>query len=416
MVVGEAALFDENRALVGEITALVDRNAALVGENTAFVDRNRALVGENTAFVKEDGTMSWTYAAIAVALLFAMNIGASGTAASMGAAYGSGAVRNKKIALCLAALGVFLGAVIGGGEVVKTIGEGIIPSDILGVQVVVIILFSATLTLLIANLLGIPLSTSEVTVGSIVGVGIAYQSVFVNKILVILMFWIIVPVSAFIIAFILGKAISAAERRWAELKGRGKWRRILAVLLVFTGFFESFSAGMNNVANAVGPLVGAGIMSVSAGIWIGGLFVAIGAILLGGRVLETNGKRITKLSLLQGSAVSATGGTLVAIASIFGIPVPITQATTTAILGIGTAKDGFSLWQKGVIKQIIQVWIVSPVSSLVISYGLINLVLAPDPYIIIVLMSLFIATVGVISLSREVRKEKSTIHDQGGGI
>jgi phosphate/sulfate permease len=58
----------------------------------------------------------WTYVAIAIALFFAMNIGASGTAASMGAAYGSGAVRNKRIAMLLVAVGAFFGAVLGGGD------------------------------------------------------------------------------------------------------------------------------------------------------------------------------------------------------------------------------------------------------------------------------------------------------------
>ena len=56
-------------------------------------------------------------------------------------------------------------------------------------------------------------------------------------------------------------------------------------------------------------------------------FVGLGAILLGGKVLETNGKKITKLSLINGSFVSLTSGTLVIIASLFGIPVPLTQAT-----------------------------------------------------------------------------------------
>ena len=116
-----------------------------------------------------------TYIALAIAFFFAMNIGASGTAAAMGAAYGADAIKNKRIALLLVAISAFLGAVLGGGEVVKTISQGIIPSDILQVEIVVIILFSATFTLFISNLLGIPLSTSEVTVGAIVGVGIAYQ-------------------------------------------------------------------------------------------------------------------------------------------------------------------------------------------------------------------------------------------------
>ncbi|GAA4703413.1 inorganic phosphate transporter [Brevibacillus fulvus] len=361
--------------------------------------------------------MFWSYVAITIALFFAMNIGASGTAASMGAAYGSGAVRSKRAAMVLVAVGALLGAIIGGGEVVKTIGGGIIPSSLMVVETVVIVLAASTFTLFFANLLGIPLSTSEVTVGAIVGVGLAFHEVYVKQLLVILSFWIAVPLIAFIGGYILGKLICRVERARPALQQAGspgeKWLRRL---LVVCGVYEAYSAGMNNVANAVGPLVGAGIMSETTGISLGGLAVAAGCLLLGGRVLETNGKKITSLSLLQGSAVSFTGGTLVIAASLFGIPVPLTQATTCAILGVGTAENGFMLWQKSIIKQIVMVWIVSPVSSLVISYGLVYLVLRSDVYMVIVLLSVFVATLGSVVLMRLVRSEKSSINDQGGGI
>ena len=98
-----------------------------------------------------------TYIAIAVALFFAMNIGASGTAAAMGAPYGADAIKNKRLALILVAISAFLGAVLGGGEVVKTIGNGIIPSDILTVEIVIIILVGATFTLFLSNIMGITL-------------------------------------------------------------------------------------------------------------------------------------------------------------------------------------------------------------------------------------------------------------------
>ncbi|MBU8907791.1 inorganic phosphate transporter [Desertibacillus haloalkaliphilus] len=359
--------------------------------------------------------MTLTYIAFAVAFFFALNIGASGTAAAMGPAYGSGAVKNKRIAMCIVGVGAFLGA-LAGGEVVRTIGSGIIPESIVEVNLVVIILSAACLTLFIANIIGIPLSTSEVVVGAIVGAGIAYNALYLETLLVIVSFWVIIPFVAFSLSFVFGKVIQHAEKKWPQLKGKGKWGRWLAMLLIITGFLEAFAAGMNNVANAVGPLVGAGLLDVTTAVWFGGAFVALGALLLGGRVLETNGKRITKLSLLQGSAVSATGGTLVIFSSLFGIPVPLTQVTTSGILGIGTADNGFKLWQKDVIKRIIKVWVVSPVFSLVVSYGLILLFLQSDFYTLIVIVSVFIATVGSISLLSATRKEKSTIHDQGGGI
>ena len=360
--------------------------------------------------------MFWTYMAFIIAFFFAMNIGASGTAASMGSAYGADAIKSKRMAMILVAIAAFLGALLGGGEVVKTIGNGIIPSSYLSIKVVVIILAGATLTLFIANLMGIPLSTSEVTVGAIVGAGIAYKDLYIDKLLVIVSFWVIVPVISFLITFVFGKIIIAAEKHWPGLIKQGKWKKWLARLLVIGGCFEAFSAGMNNVANAVGPLVGAGMLSANKGIWIGGLFVAIGAILLGGKVIETNGKKITKLSLLQGSAVSFTGGALVTIASLFGLPIPLTQVTTCGILGVGASKNGIDFWQKAVIRKIIKVWLISPLASLVISYTLINLFIEKNFYNIIVIFSTLIAVVGILSLSANIRKENSTIHDDGGGI
>ena len=160
------------------------------------------------------------------------------------------------------------------------------PQEYITVKVVIIILISATSSLFFANLLGIPLSTSEVTVGAVVGVGIAYKVLFVNSLLVIISFWVIVPLVAFVIALVCGKFLYKLQ-----IRGLLKDHPILTVLLVLAGFFEAFSAGMNNVANAVGPLVGAGMMDVTTGIVLGGAFVAIGALLLGKRVLETNGKK-----------------------------------------------------------------------------------------------------------------------------
>ncbi len=126
------------------------------------------------------------YIAIAISLFFAMNIGASGAAASMGVAYGAGAIKKAWHALLICAVGVLAGAILGGGEVVKTISSGIMPQQYITVKIVIIILISATSALFLANLLGIPLSTSEVTVGAVVGVGIAYRVLYVKSLLVIM--------------------------------------------------------------------------------------------------------------------------------------------------------------------------------------------------------------------------------------
>ncbi|XRD24427.1 inorganic phosphate transporter [Lysinibacillus fusiformis] len=351
------------------------------------------------------------YFAIAISLFFAMNIGASGAAASMGVAYGVGAIKKAWQALLLCAIGVYSGAVLGGGEVVKTISSGIMPQEYITVKIVIIILISATSSLFFANLLGIPLSTSEVTVGAVVGVGMAYKVLFVQSLLVIMSFWVIVPLIAFVIALICGKLLYKVQHR-----GLLKDHPILTVLLVLAGFFEAFSAGMNNVANAVGPLVGAGMMDVTIGIMLGGAFVAIGAILLGKRVLETNGKKIMRFQKAEGILISSTGALLVGISSIFGLPVPLTQVTSSSIIGMGMAKNGKQILHKHIVKKIIRIWVVSPIFSLAISYFLVQLFLEKDLYAIILNGSIIVGTLGVISLMRTMREEEQSIYDAGEGI
>ncbi len=343
--------------------------------------------------------------AFAVAVFFAMNIGASGAAASMGIAYGSGAVKWRKLALLISAAGVYLGASLGGGEVIKTIGSGLIPTNLMTIKITVIILFGATFTLFIANLLGTPLSTSEVTVGSVVGVGIAYHSLYLKNLFHIVTWWLVIPIVAFILAFSFGKIIIFLERRFLSLHDK-QFQKWLICFIIVAGFLEAFSAGMNNAANAFGPLVGAGLLSVKEGMIVGGIFVALGAAFLGGKVIETNGKKITNLSLLQGITISSSSAALVIVASLYGIPVPMTQITTTGILGIGLSKTGRAIFKQHIIKKIMIVWLVSPMFSLVISYSLVKILLDKDLYTLFVLVSMLVAVTGTMHLMRVTKNEK----------
>lgn len=341
-----------------------------------------------------------TILALTIGLFFAMNIGASGAAASMGIAYGAGVIKKSRNALILCGIAVFLGAWLGGGEVVKTIGSGIVPSSTFTTTVALIVLASAAISLFLSNVLGIPLSTSEVTIGAVVGAGIVYQSVFVGKLVWICMFWLITPFIAFGIAIVATTLLkSRFIQSWIKTS---KSKRVLTVLVIVLGMFEAFSAGMNNVANAVGPLVGASLISTETGVLWGGIFVAAGAIFLGRRVLETNGKKITTIKLEEGCVISGTGAGIVTVASVFGIPLPLTQITTSSIIGIGFAKHGKKVFQKAIVAQLLAVWIVSPVLSMVLSYTIIQLVVEQNVYPIIIIIGSLICVFGIKFLMRPV--------------
>ncbi|WP_202080051.1 inorganic phosphate transporter [Caldalkalibacillus salinus] len=313
--------------------------------------------------------------AIFFACFFAMNIGASGTAASIGPAYGGGAIRKKWVAVCLVGIVALFGAIFGGGEVTKTMSEGVIPQDIVTHTISVLIIASSAAVLFFSNKMGIPLSTSEVTVGSIIGVGIAFGKVYILQVIGIVSVWFVLPITAYWFAKGLDRLVHYCENRWLKAYTKRKWyQRLLIIFLIFFGCYEGFAAGMNNVANAIGPLIASDILSAQQGILLGAIFMCLGAMLLGGPVLETNGKKITKLSLVQGSVVSFTSGSLVIIASLFGIPVPLTQATTMSIIGIGSNnEEKHTIWQHPVVKRILLVWVLSPLIAMAVSYSLVQL-------------------------------------------
>lgn len=344
---------------------------------------------------------------ILIALLFAANIGASGSAAAMSEVYGAGAIRKRTIALALVSIGVFLGAVLAGGEIVRTLGGGLVPSEHFTVAVATIALVAALAPLAIANLLGIPLSTSEVTVGAIVGIGAALGIFNVPMLVLIVASWTLLPLAAFIVTS--GGTLVIQHflgRDWRPRSGSvGAF--LLTALFISGGIYTAFSAGANNTGNAVAPLVASGILTSSTGLLWGGIAIALGAFFLGHRVLETNGKRIAKLELTTGSLVTFTTGTLVLIASFFGIPVPLTQATSGAIMGVGFAKEGPKALHGQVVRDIATVWVLSPLLSIGISYSAMHALLGinafsrPMTYVLtIVTLTGVVVTGGLLNRAR----------------
>ncbi|WLR43592.1 hypothetical protein LC087_05410 [Bacillus carboniphilus] len=113
--------------------------------------------------------------------------------------------------------------------------------------------------------------------GAVVGVGASLSSVYIVPLIGIISLWFLVPLIAFFLAYFVNNFLQKHQDRLAALeKAKG-----LTYLLIGAGFLEAFAAGMNNVANAVGPIVGVGLFTEGEGKWIGGFFIALGVILLG---------------------------------------------------------------------------------------------------------------------------------------
>ncbi len=164
----------------------------------------------------------------------ALNIGANDVANNVGAAVGSGALTMLG-ALLIAGIFEAAGAIIAGGDVVKTISKGIIdPAAIPGAEVFVWAMLAALLAAAIwinlATFLGAPVSTTHSIVGGVMGAGIAaagLSAVNWGTMAQIAASWVISPVLGGLIAAAFLAAIKfliifkedkiAAAKRWVPI-------------------------------------------------------------------------------------------------------------------------------------------------------------------------------------------------------
>ncbi|MEZ5660325.1 MAG: anion permease [Burkholderiaceae bacterium] len=146
-------------------------------------------------------------AAAVIGAYMAMNIGANDVANNVGPAVGSFAL-SLSGAIVIAAVFEAAGAIIAGGEVVKTVKNGIVDPDDIGtgqtyVWVMMGALIGAALWLNLATWLGAPVSTTHSIVGGVMGASMAaagWNVVNWSSVASIALSWVVSPVMGGVIA------------------------------------------------------------------------------------------------------------------------------------------------------------------------------------------------------------------------
>ncbi len=308
---------------------------------------------------------------IVLSVFLALNIGANNSAASMATAYGAG-VRTKREATIMIAVFAILGAVLAGAPVVKTLGKGLVPGEMFSAHIglVLIIFIIATFFISWANIARVPVATTHAIVCAIVGVGLYSKSLNTGKFFEIVLWWVATPLIALVVNYLVAKYLYFRTLKFlTDRYSEGIINKILTILITISGIFVAFSAGANNSANAVGPLVGLGLMSPGIGALMAGIAMGVGALLLGGRVLDSVGKGITEICILRAVSVEFTGATLILLASIFGVPVSLAEIVTSGIIGFSLAQQGFSVTaQNRHVVRIAFFWFVIPFIAVGLGY------------------------------------------------
>ena len=322
-----------------------------------------------------------------IAMFLAINMGGSGTAPAFSAAYGANVLKESLIP-GLFGLAVFLGAIIGGKETAKTVGKCLLAPEMMTYTVVSIILFSVAISLLLANILGIPQSTSQSTVLAIVAPAIYFNSLNTHKLFYeILPTWLIMPIVSFLITFFIGKYIyKPIRKRGYTMSKKINDSYILKGLIVAMSLYVAFSIGTNNVANAVGPIASLSfnILDINEAYYVHILILAtliiapcfgIGSSLFGHKVVKNTGKEIVLFGKIEAVIIAFVSASLLLTASLIkGIPTSLVQLNVAAIIGIGVAKLGFkNIFKKTEVNKFFIMWITAPILAFCLSFLLIYL-------------------------------------------
>ncbi len=318
-----------------------------------------------------------------IGLFLAITMGGSGTGPSFSAAYGASVIRKSAIP-GLFGIMVFLGALIAGKQTATTIGKGLLDPELMNLTLVSIILFSVSISLLIANIAGIPQSTSQSTVLAVMAAATYFGSGNPQKLFTeIIPAWFILPVLAYVISYLMGKYIYRPMRRRGLTISRSSnlnRKPVLNTLIMIMSLYVAFSIGSNNVANAAGPIASmtANELDVTTdrgfyliltlSVFMIAPAFGIGSSVFGNKILQNTGKEIVLFGKFEAIIISFVSASLLLLASVTkGIPSSLVQLNVAAILGIGVAKLGpRNIFKKTEVRKFFLMWLIAPIISFVL--------------------------------------------------
>jgi len=301
----------------------------------------------------------------AACILIAFGIGSNDTSNALGICIGAGIIKLRKAVLLFGCF-VLIGIVLQGQRVINTVGKGILEVDL---SILSVSLSISAILIILSNWKKLPLSTTQVIIGSLTGSGVA-SGIDVNLVSLfkIVFSWIISPLTAFVFAFLIYRLMEKTLSRLSLFY----IERTLRFLLLMSGILVAYNTGANELATVLGPVIYSGLISKMPSFLLGASFVFLGAVLLSNRVIETVGKGITALDPYSGFAAQLGAGSCVLLFTFLGMPISTTYCIIGGISGVGMVK-GMKTVRTDLIKRMIFNWALAPSVAFLSCYTLIRI-------------------------------------------
>lgn len=315
-----------------------------------------------------DSTLTWTIFLIFLALVFDFYNGANDAANSISTIVATNVLKPTQ-AVIWAAFFNFISFLIVGTAVAKTIGKGIIDTNIVDNYVLCGTLTGAALWTAFCTYLGLPISASHSIIGGLCGSAVAkagFDALILTGIYKVLTFIVLAPLIGLIFGGLILTVTYRTFKNYAPLKVEGIFKK--GQLL--SSALYSIGHGGNDAQKTAGVitmlLYSSGYLKSTTGefhipLWvivISHFTIALGTLAGGWKVVNTLGHRLTKLKPVDGFAAELSAALTLHGVTFAGIPVSTTHTITGAIIGVGATKRVHSVkWSKS--KAIITAWIIT---------------------------------------------------------
>lgn len=269
---------------------------------------------------------------------------------------------RPRVALAMTAAAEFAGPFIFGVAVANTIGDEIVVSESINMEVLIAALIGAIGWNILTWWMGIPSSSSHALIGGILGavlIGAGYEAIKVAGVMKVILALFLSPIIGFVTGLVLAHIIYLFSWR-ASPRINGFFKK----MQVITSLSLALSHGTNDAQKTMGVItlglvIGGVIPTFNVPQWvivISASAIALGTSLGGWRLIRTLGTKFYKIRPVHGFASQAASATVILSASLIGGPVSTTQVVSSAIMGVGSA-ERLSKVRWGVAGDILFAWI-----------------------------------------------------------
>ncbi|MCX7032906.1 MAG: inorganic phosphate transporter [Arenimonas sp.] len=332
-------------------------------------------------------------------------------------------VLNPTQAVVLAASMNLIGA-LAGTAVAKTISSGLIDAEVVEVtsQLIICALSGGIIWNLITWWFGLPSSSSHALIGGLCGAALAASDNSFDALIWSRaaedwtksqgIFWKVVvpmissPVAGFTLGLVMMGSLMAiisamnGAGGWIARISRPRWvNAFFGKAQIVSAAYMGFAHGTNDAQKTMGIIALALIGAEASGtldnlpgwlafmhpgdsegieLWIVitcALVMAAGTAAGGWRIIKTLGHKMVKLHPIHGFAAETSSATILTLAAHFGMPVSTTHSISTAIMGVGVAKNPRAL-QWTVIQKIVWAWVLTIPAAGLMAYFLLKGVVA----------------------------------------